>query len=156
MSLPKPFSGHAALRRGRYSACGQIYLVTFTTHDRRCLFLDDELARAAVASILDARNWSRARLLAWVLMPNHWHGVVELEDDSLASVVRKVKANSARVVRSNSPGTISKVWADAFHDHALREDEGLVDMARYVVLNPVRAGLVRRIRDYPYWDAIWK
>ena len=96
------------------------------------------------------------RLLAYCLMPNHWHGVVELEDDSLASVVRKMKANSARVVRSNSPGTISKVWADAFHDHALREDEGLVDMARYVVLNPVRAGLVRRIRDYPYWDAIWK
>lgn len=47
------------------------------------------------------------------------------------------------------------IWARAFHDRALRSDEHVLSAARYLVLNPVRAGLVQRIGDYPYWDAIW-
>ena len=31
----------------------------------------------------------------------------------------------------------------------------LIDVARYVIANPKRAGLVERVGDYPYWDAIW-
>jgi hypothetical protein len=34
-------------------------------------------------------------------------------------------------------------------------EEDLAQIARYVVLNPVRAGLVRRVGDYPHWDAAW-
>jgi len=47
------------------------------------------------------------------------------------------------------------VWARAFHDRALRKEENIHAAARYVVLNPVRARLVTRLRDYPYWNAIW-
>jgi REP element-mobilizing transposase RayT len=46
-------------------------------------------------------------------------------------------------------------WQEGFHDHALRREEDLRDIARYIVLNPVRAGLVRNIREYPLWDAVW-
>jgi len=37
----------------------------------------------------------------------------------------------------------------------LRNDEDLLDVARYVVANPVRAGLVPRVGDYPFWNAVW-
>jgi hypothetical protein len=37
----------------------------------------------------------------------------------------------------------------------LRRDEDLRAVARYVILNPVRAGLVQRVGDYPHWDAVW-
>jgi hypothetical protein len=57
-------------------------------------------------------------------------------------------------VRLERPG-IATVWERGFHDRALRHEDDLVDMARYLVLNPVRARVVRRIGDYPYWDAIW-
>jgi REP element-mobilizing transposase RayT len=94
-------------------------------------------------------------LLAWVLMPDHWHGIFSLgEGQSLSRLVNRLKANSSRAVRRDC-GVAEKVWADGFHDHALRSDDDLVDVARYVVLNPFRAGLVRRIGDYPYWNAIW-
>ena|SRR5690242_2443060 len=42
-----------------------------------------------------------------------------------------------------------------YHDRALRREEDVVATARYVVMNPVRAGLVSRIGDYPHWNAIW-
>jgi len=47
------------------------------------------------------------------------------------------------------------VWQDGFHDHALRREEDLKEVARYIIANPVRAGLVTRVGDYPLWDACW-
>jgi REP element-mobilizing transposase RayT len=150
-----PVTGYRALRRGRTSLDGQIYLVTFTTFDRRRCFIDHEAARAACRAVTDARLWEHSALLAWVLMPDHWHGIVELGGgQSLARVVNRLKSNVARRVRLEVEG-MGRVWADGFHDHAVREQDNLVALARYVVLNPHRAGLVRRIFDYPYWDAVW-
>lgn len=48
-----------------------------------------------------------------------------------------------------------RVWQRGFHDRALRQEEDLIATARYVVANPLRAGLVDRIGDYPWWDAVW-
>ena len=147
--------GYRALRRGRASLDGQIYFVTFVTRDRRILFLAHERAAVASRALLDARLWRASKLLAWVLMPDHWHGLVELGGgESLAALVRRLKCNSSRVLREAEP-RLGRAWADGFHDHALRNDESLVDVARYLVLNPFRAGLTRRIADYPWWGAVW-
>jgi REP element-mobilizing transposase RayT len=150
-----PLTGYRALRRGRASLEGQIYLVTFTTLERRRWFSDHEAARAACRALADARLWEHSALLAWVLMPDHWHGIIELGGrESLERVVNRLKSNVARRVRIEVGGIV-RVWADGFHDHALRKQDDLVALARYVVLNPVRAGLVSRVFDYPYWDAVW-
>jgi len=63
-------------------------------------------------------------------------------------VVRSVKSVSAHRLGG-------ALWQRGFHDHALRRDEDIEDIARYIVANPLRAGLVRHIGDYPHWDAIW-
>jgi putative transposase len=153
--LQAPPAGHRALRFGRASMAGQVYLATFTTHARVRWFDDVDAARCACRYLTDPRGWRSSKLLAWVLMPDHWHGVLSLEDgDSLPRLLNRIKSHSARAVRREC-GVEEKVWADGYHDHALRRDEDLVDVARYVVLNPFRAGLVRRIGDYPYWDAVW-
>ena len=146
------FRGHAALRRGRISCPGGIYLVTFTTQDRATCFVDHGMATVACRAITDRRLWRHSELLAWVLMPDHWHGIVRLgEAEPLSSLVGRVKANSSRQVRASH--TVARVWARAFQDRALRRDESVLDAARYVVMNPVRAGLVASPSMYPYWDA---
>ena len=152
-SIHRP--GHVALRRGRASLPGQVYLVTFATEARRRLFARFWAGAVASAALADARLWRDARLLAWVLMPDHWHGVVQLgERDPLDRVVQRLKANSARRVRREAD-VHSRVWARGYHDHALRQEEGVREAARYVVGNPVRAGLVERVGEYPFWDAVW-
>jgi REP element-mobilizing transposase RayT len=148
-------SGHAALRQGRASTPGQIYLVTFVTDQRRALFLNADMARLVASVVPEQATWKHSRLLAWVLMPDHWHGLIELgESDTLPGVVCRLNANTSRRVRLEFQGT-GPVWASAFHDRALRRDEHLLSAARYLVLNPVRAGLVTRVGDYSYWNAIW-
>ena len=47
------------------------------------------------------------------------------------------------------------MWQAAFHDHALRKEENLHEIARYIVANPLRAGLVSSLAEYPHWDAVW-
>ena len=147
--------GYAALRRGRASLTGQIYLVTFVTWRRRPWFANRERAGTAARHLLEAFTRGRSRLLAWVLMPDHWHGLIELGDgEVLADVVQRLKGSSSRAVRLEHRWP-HRIWSDGFHDRALRSDENLLSAARYIVLNPFRAGLVRRIGDYPFWGAVW-
>ena len=148
-------SGHRALRRARASIPGQTYLVTFTTHRRADIFSDAGNAACMARSLHGLRLWKDAQLLAWVVMPDHLHLLIALgTEESLSGVVQKTKSNTARELKFCNP-RIEQVWAPAFHDRALRRDEDLRDVARYLVLNPVRAGLVRRVGDYPFWDAAW-
>ncbi len=47
-------------------------------------------------------------------------------------------------------GVDAPVWQRGYHDHALRDDEDYSVRIQYLIDNPVRAGLVERIEDYPY------
>ena len=148
-------SGHRALRRGRVSIPGRVYLVTFSTHERQDLFRSHHRAACLAKCLHGLSLWQHTQLIAWVLMPDHMHLLIRISDkEGLQTVVQKLKSNTALAIKSLDGG-IAQVWARAFHDRALRKDEDIRQVARYIVLNPVRAGLVRRIGDYPYWDAVW-
>jgi REP element-mobilizing transposase RayT len=87
-------------------------------------------------------------------MPDHLHLLIQLGTNPLDRVINGLKSYSARVLNRNI-GRTGRFWDHGFHDHALRKEEDLVDVARYIVANPLRAGLVRRCGDYPFWDAVW-
>ena len=143
----KPRGG--ALRRGRYSEPGRIYLVTTVTRNRQPIFREFGAARVLVRVLRREQDKGHARTLAYVVMPDHLHWMLALgERRSLSMVVRAVKAVTAHELGGS-------IWQKGFHDHALREEEDLAEVARYVVANPVRAGLVRREGNYPHWDAVW-
>lgn len=148
-------SGYSELRKGRFSMPGQAYLVTFTTADRRRLFDQSDRASDACRAITAARLWYRSRLLCWVLMPDHWHGVIELGTmDDLSTTVQRLKSNSARMIRRHHPDAGS-IWEKGFHDRSLRNGPAVLAAARYIVANPLRAGLARSVGQYPWWDAVW-
>ena len=87
-------------------------------------------------------------------MPDHFHWLVQLQKGSLGELMCQTKSLSARTVNA-AAGRAGSRWQQGYHDHSLRQEESLVRVARYVVANPLRAGLVNRLGDYPLWDAIW-
>ncbi len=92
---------------------------------------------------------------AFVIMPDHLHWLIQLQGNlGLSEIVRRLKGSSARGINLKL-GRNGAVWQTGFHDHALRKNEDIRDVARYVVANPLRAGLVEKIGDYPLWDAAW-
>lgn len=144
------------LRKGRCSIPGQLYLVTVVTFKRQALFSDFSVGRVLVREFSQADNFGSTLTHAFVVMPDHFHWLLELCDGLLLSnVVGNVKCHSARIInqRLGMPGV--PVWQRGFHDHALRSEESVIDVARYIIANPLRAGLVKRVGDYPLWDAMW-
>ena len=87
-------------------------------------------------------------------MPDHFHALVRLDGEiPLSAGVQRLKSMSARACHHVRPDI--EIWARAYHDHALRRDDDMLRAARYIVANPVRAGLVKRAGDYPFWNAVW-
>ena len=73
---------------------------------------------------------------------------------TVSKVVRRVKGKSAHSINTYRSCSGS-VWQKGFHDRAIRNEENIRSVARYIVANPLRAGLVENIGDYPFWDAAW-
>ena len=150
-----PTRSHAnQLRTGRYSQSGQIYLLTAVTHLREPVFSDWRAGRLVVDQFRQAQTERYADSLAWVVMPDHFHWLVELQNSTLAQLMLATKSRSARAINAYL-GRSGRFWQKGFHDRALRREENLLAAARYIVANPLRARLVRRVQDYPLWDAVW-
>ena len=98
---------------------------------------------------------NHAETLAFVVMPDHFHWLFSLEGRrSLSVSVNTVKSFSAREI-NRILGRRGEVWQRGFYDRAIRCEEDLEHVARYIVANPLRAGIVDSIGHYPFWDAKW-
>jgi putative transposase len=137
------------LRSGRYSEIGRIYLVTSIVHDRQPVFAEWTLARLLVNEFRRAEQQGLVQSLAWVVMPDHFHWLFELKSGTLAGLMKQVKASSSRAINRG------RLWQQGYHDKAVRREEDIRELARYIVANPLRAALVKRVGDYPLWDAVW-
>ena len=95
----------------------------------------------------------RYRLLAWCLMPNHVHAIVELLDShSLGNIVRSWKSFTAH--RANALlGRTGSFWHADYFDRYMRHEDHLAQTIEYVEQNPVKAGLVRDSRDWRWSSA---
>jgi putative transposase len=129
--------------------------VTTVTQRRTPLFAEFTLGRLVVDSMKWSDRHERTRTWAFVVMPDHLHWLFELGNEyPLARAVASVKNVSARRIGERI-GRRGGIWQAGYHDHALRVEEDLREVARYVVMNPVRRGLVRSVAEYALWDARW-
>ena len=142
------------LRKGRWSSPGHVYALTFVTHARLTLFEDFTLGRIVIAEMLTLHEQGAVDSLAFVVMPDHLHWLVTLNHGKLAGVAQTMKGRSARRINKERRKT-GPVWQPGCYDHALRADDDLRKQARFITANPIRAGLVGSIGDYPLWDAAW-
>jgi len=82
-------------------------------------------------------------------MPDHLHWLMQLNGDvTLQRVVKNIKSQSAKAIGK-------PIGQAGYCNHAIREDEDIQNIVRYIVANPIRAGLVSKVSDYPHWNAIW-
>ena len=142
------------LRRGRYSGVGHAYLVTAVVHQRRPLFADFHIGRLLVAELKRTHDQGGVNSLAWVVMPDHVHWLFELLNGTLPDVMGRTKSRSTLTI-NRALRTSGAFWQRGYHDRAVRAEEDLRKIARYIIANPLRAGLVEHIGDYPLWDAAW-
>lgn len=151
--MPRTYNGHQLLK-GRYSETGRTYLLTTVTECRRPIFSDFQLGRLVVNQLRQAHDEGIVNSIAWVVMPDHIHWLIELKDKTLGELMCRVKSRSS-VSINRLAKTSERVWQKGYHDHALRKEDDMKDIARYIIKTPIRAQLAARIGDYPLWDACW-
>jgi putative transposase len=87
-------------------------------------------------------------VLAYCFMPDHLHLLVEGGSQSdLPQFVKDFKQQTAYAHRRSNSGVL---WQKSYYDHILRAEEDVRDTARYIVGNPVRAGLATIASDHPH------
>ena len=132
-----------------------IYFVTACTHLRRQLLATQEIHDAFVKFARD-RPAHGAWIGAYVLMPDHLHLFVALDDEkiSLPNWIKSLKSALSKKFREQK--ILSPHWQKTFFDHVLRSSESYTDKSNYVQQNPVRAGLVRTAKDWPFLGEVFR
>ena len=118
-----------------------------------CHLRDARIAELVEGALLHF-DLERYRMLAWCVMPNHVHAVVEtLPNHEVGAVVHSWKSFSSkaanRILRRS--GTF---WQREYHDRFIREEGHFRNAVHYVERNPVTAGLVRKAEEWR-WGSAW-
>ena len=162
-------------RPKHYYEPGRIYLITAVTYRRQPVFSVSAYAQIAHEDITFYTTKYQAQTLAHVIMPDHIHWVLRPSTDDferfrreqqkakspyshaphryyLSKILQDYQRHVAFTVNRLRDTRGFKVWQDGFRDDMLRTPRYVRAAIRYVIYNPVAAGLVDRPDEYPYWS----
>ena len=126
-----------------------LYHVTSRGDRRESIYHDDTDRQSwleVLAKVCKRFNWT---VHAYCMMDNHYHLLVETPDANLSGGMRQL--NGVYTQRSNrTHGRVGHVFQGRFKAIVVDKDNYLLELARYVVLNPVRAGMVQDAGDWPW------
>jgi REP element-mobilizing transposase RayT len=126
------------------------YFVTWATACRRIL---PPRARDFALACCVANHECRYWLECAVVMPDHVHMLMTpYAGNLLDRLLRRIKGYSARLINAEEQSS-GAVWQREYFDRILRSAEDVRKKGEYICNNPVRAGLVERVDDYPW---IWR
>ena len=127
----------------------QRYFLTFCIRDRLPVLHDAHAAAETLAQFRCTATLEHFAILAYCLMPDHVHLLVE--GLSLDSDFKRF----AKMAKQRSGGLYARtrhkpLWQEGHYERVRREGDDAREVARYIVDNPVRAGLVKTATEYPF------
>lgn len=135
-------------RAPRHLSKSGYYHVTARGSGRQTLFEDDD-DRSAFLETLD-RQFTKhgVSLLAWCLMENHVHLLIEDTEGNLSKAMHDLTSCHAQRYNRRT-GHVGHVFQDRFGSEAIEDDAYLLEVVRYIHDNPERAGICSR-DEYPW------
>jgi len=128
-----------------------IFHITTRGVERRDVYLDRADRLAFLGQLLRAVDENGWDVYAACLMTNHYHLVVEGARDLISRGMHRLNGVYAQGFNHKYDRS-GHLWGDRFALWQVRDDEHLHATCRYVLLNPIRAGLCRRVGD---WEWTW-
>jgi putative transposase len=135
-------------RLAGYSYTGpQRYFLTLCTFERRHHFVSHAAVEPVHEQFVRTAQEFEFAILAYCFMPDHLHLLVEGvgRNSNLQPFVALAKQRAAFLTRGV---LLPRLWQPGYFERVVRDDDDTFNVARYVVQNPVRAGLVRSPGEY--------
>ncbi|MEP6911932.1 MAG: transposase [bacterium] len=151
----------------RISKNSPVHFITSVPHNRLPVFKTTRLKEVMCEALKEARNSADLLIFAYVIMPDHLHALIG-SPRKPSEVLRYVNGISAhRIIEylkeSRSEASLAKLrqasgpreYKYSLWDHhpnlkLITTENGLIEKANYIHLNPVRAELVERAEDYRF------
>ncbi len=144
--------GYPQHLRGFAYAGLQRYFLTFCTHERRRHFVDPSTVVLVRDQVRRAAEREHFEGNAYCFMPDHLHLLLSgaREDANLKMFVFRAKQFSGFEFSRQNRG---RLWQRYGYERVLRNEESTADLIRYIVGNPLRAGLASKVTEYPFWGS---
>jgi putative transposase len=144
----RPYVRQVPRRIPRIVAAG-FHHVTSRGNNRQPVFLDDgdrEMFTAIFRRVLGRLWWA---CHSYCLMTNHFHLLVETQDESLSAGMQLLNGEYAQSFNRRH-GSVGHLFQDRFFSAMVRDEAHGLEVIRYIAQNPVVAGLCRAAEDWPW------
>ena len=128
---------------------GALYHITSRGDRREAIFADHDDRQCLLAIIEQAMDRFDAAVMAFCLMGNHYHFVLHTRQGNLSRVMRHVNAKYSQAFNRRH-GLVGHLFHSRFKAILVDRDAYLMELCRYVELNPVRAGMVSKPADWAW------
>jgi putative transposase len=129
------------------------YFLTYCTFQRRPTFTRSLVVDRTLEQFQRTAGQQAFEILAYCFMPDHVHllveGTMETSDLRRFSKLAKQCSGAAYARENHHP-----LWQEGYYDRVLRDGENIKNIARYLLNNPIRAGLAASPADYPYLGSV--
>lgn len=130
------------------------YHLRATVIDRQPLLVESGVPRLWLDGLYCYRKEFQYRVLAYVIMPEHFHLLLVTGPEvGISRIIKSLKGHSARVINQHL-GRAGTFWWEEFFDHVPRDRDRLRELADYLHANPVRRGMITYPGDWP-WSSYW-
>lgn len=133
----------------RLEFSGALYHLTSRGDRRENIFEDDDDRRgflSVLQEVCDGYNWI---CHAYCLMSNHYHLLIETPDGNLSKGMRQLNGVYTQCFNRRH-SRVGHVFQGRYKAILVDKNSYLLELARYIVLNPVRAGMVRSANEWPW------
>lgn len=133
----------------RIEYAGALYHVTSRGDGHEDIYIDDDdrwTYLEVMADVCDRFNWT---VHAYCLMSNHYHLLIETPDGNLSKGMRHLNGVYTQRFNRNKK-RVGHVFQGRYKAILVQKESYLLELARYIVLNPVRAKMVRSAKDWPW------
>ncbi len=137
---------------------GALHFVTGNFLNRIPVFKQEICCQSFIDTLASSLSGWPCKLIAYVLMPDHFHLIVNPQDGRIREFTGKLKSLSAKGIIHSSHGIdfkvdsegSSQVWQESFKATPLWSAWMIWQKINYIHANPVKAGLVSSAKDYPW------
>ncbi|MFZ3062562.1 MAG: transposase [Actinomycetota bacterium] len=137
-------------RKLRVDIGGYIYHLTARGNNKEQIFYRKDDYEIYLDSIKRAKERIPFTLFTYVLMPNHIHLLLEPQKDGDIGRIMQIVQTRYAVHFNLRHQRCGHTFQGRFHSVLVEEEPHLLELSRYIHLNPLRAGLVQNCIDYPY------
>ncbi|MCG3181054.1 MAG: hypothetical protein BIFFINMI_03422 [Phycisphaerae bacterium] len=144
-------------RRRRVAAGGMVYHVINRANARVPIFEKPTDYRAFLRILADVQQLIPMRILAYCVMPNHWHMTLwPIGDGDLGRFIHRLTVTHVTRWHAHHETTGSgHLYQGRFKSFPIEDGIYLLRCGCYVEANPLRAGLVQRAEEWP-WGSLWQ